>query len=66
MEIEFDDRLREKSATGGGGGVLEDEPPQLAHTDASEGELLPGPRDVTVPRVDTVNFPRERLGLQDE
>jgi len=42
MEIEFADRLREKSATGGGGGVLEDEPPQLAHTDASERRTAAG------------------------
>jgi hypothetical protein len=42
MEIEFDDRLREKSATGGGGRAFEDEPPQLAHTDASEMRTAAG------------------------
>jgi hypothetical protein len=45
MEIEFDDRLRLKSATGGGGGGgLEDEPPQPAHTDASEKRTAAGTR----------------------
>jgi hypothetical protein len=38
IEIEFDERFREKSAAGGGGGgMTEDEPPpQLAHINASE------------------------------
>jgi hypothetical protein len=36
MEIEFDDKLSEKSATGGGGGgEFEGEPPQLAQIRAS-------------------------------
>jgi len=45
MEIEFDDRFRVKSAAGGGGGggaELEDEPPQLAQTDASERRTAAG------------------------
>jgi len=44
MEIEFEDRLRVKSAAGGGGGGLEVEPPQLAHTDASERRIAAGTR----------------------
>jgi hypothetical protein len=42
IEIEFDDRLREKSATGGGSRAFEDEPPQLAHIDASERRTAAG------------------------
>jgi len=42
MEIAFDDRLRVKSAAGGGGGGLEDESPQLAHTDARERRSAAG------------------------
>jgi len=42
MEIEFDDRPRVKSAAEGGGGVLEDVVPQLAHTDARERRSAAG------------------------
>jgi hypothetical protein len=44
MEIELEDKLREKSARGGGGGGagLEDVPPQLAQTDASERRTAAG------------------------
>jgi len=41
MEIEFDDRLRVKSASGGGGG-LEHAPPQSAEIRASEGRTVAG------------------------
>jgi hypothetical protein len=40
--MEFDDRLRVKSAAGGGGGALEDVPPQLALTNASERSTAAG------------------------
>jgi hypothetical protein len=40
MEMEFDDKLNEKSASGGG--ELEDEPPQPAHIDASERRTAAG------------------------
>jgi hypothetical protein len=43
MEIEFDERLRVKSAAGGGGGGgLEDEPPQLPQSNARERRTAAG------------------------
>ena len=36
IEMEFDERFRVKSAAGGGGGELENEPPQPSHKNASE------------------------------
>ena len=69
-EIEFDDKLREKSATGGGGGGggggPEAAPPQPPQINASGKRITSGTSCRNHPMRNPANIPSERLGCKTE